>query len=289
MPRLDLLKFVLPEHCTSNTERMARNRTMQIRNTMFNLVGFTVWEDIFGEINRYSWDERVLIYRYNKLVHDHLDAFLSDSPEPLLATRPFGVSAGRDPFENASQENPPTYDFPFPPTYNAHFTGLYVNKFPARNKILYSLYHRDHDNVDRFHDNRLTGRLIKVDIPDGWHMVNIWDGLPIEVVVDNAEKWAYTNLELPDQSCFLVALPEKIVVKKNDTVWTVRVPQAEGGELRLVGMDVDRRPIYAPEVPASRELSFSADQVPANVNGYVMVQYLKNKVVQDVTVVCIQD
>ena len=284
-PRVDLLKFVLPEHCISNTERMSRNRTNQIRNSIFNMVGFTVWEDIFGEINRYSWDERILITRYNYLAHDHMDAYLSLDPIPLISTRPIAASLGTDVFLNAWQSNPKTYDHPYPAKYKSTFSGLYVNMFSTKDKILYSIYHKDHDIVDRFHDNRIIGRLFEVDFPDNWHLVNIWDGLSLQIVNWYNKKWAYTDIELPDQSCVFAAMPELLSVKKEDNNWKVTVKGKSEGQLRLVGMDTERRPVYDTVVPVSNGLMIKPDQVSANVNGYVMVQYLIEGVVKDAQVI----
>lgn len=284
-PRIDLMKFVLPEHCVSNTERMARDRTKQIRNSIFNLVGFTVWEDIFGEINRYSWDERILITRYNKLAHDHMDAYLSLDPIPLIPTRPIGASLGDDVFRNAWQTIPKTYDHPYPPDTDSEFSGLYVNMFKTEKKILYSLFHEDHNTVDRFHDNRIIGRLFEVDLPDNWHLINVWDGLPAQIINKNGKKWAYTDIELPDPTCVFIAMPEKIRVIEENEGWRIIVPDQEEGFLQLAGMDTERRPVYTNKIPVAEGLLVKTGQVETNVNGYVMVQYLTEGVVRDVQVI----
>jgi hypothetical protein len=284
-PRIDLMKFVLPEHCVSNTERMARNRTNQIRNSIFNLVGFTVWEDIFGEINRYSWDERILITRYNYLAHDHMDAYLSLDPTPLIPTRPIAKSLGDNIFLNAWQANPRTYDHPYPADHESTFSGLYVNMFKTKDKVLFSLFHEDHDNVDRFHDNRIIGRLFEVDLPEDWHLVNVWDGLPAKIVEKDHKKWATTDIELPDPSCLFVAMREQIVVTLKGDVWNVSVPNKTAGDLQLVGMDTERRPVYDRKVPVTEGLRITSDQISANVNGYIMVYYVIEGVVKDVQVI----
>jgi len=284
-PRIDLMKFVLPEHCVSNTERMARDRTKQIRNSIFNLVGFTVWEDIFGEINRYSWDERIMITRYNKMAHDHMDAYLSLDPVPLIPTRPIGKSLGDNIFLNAWQANPKTYDHPYPPDAEPEFSGLYVNMFRTKEKILYSLFHEEHYNVDRFHDNRIIGRLFEVDLPENWHLVNIWDGLPAQIMKKDNKKWAYTAIELPDPTCVFVAMPELLSVKKQVDGWKISAPSQPDGQLQLVGMDTERRPIHDLITPVSEGLLVKPGQVEANVNGYVMVQLIVEGVTKDVQVI----
>jgi hypothetical protein len=284
-PRIDLMKFVLPEHCVSNTERMARNRTKQIRNSIFNLVGFTVWEDIFGEINRYSWDERILITRYNYLAHDHMDAYLSLDPIPLIPTRSIAKSLGDDIFLNAWQADPKTYDHPYPPESDSRHSGLYVNLFKTEDKVLYSLFHEEHYTVDRFHDNRIIGRLFEVDLPDNWHLVNVWDGLPAQIIKKNDKKWAYTDIELPDPSCVFVAMPELIRIVKEKEGWNITVPDQKNGYIQLVGMDTERRPVYANKVPVTEGMLVETGQVEANVNGYIMVQYQSEGVAKDVQVI----
>jgi hypothetical protein len=243
-----------------------------------------VWEDIFGEINRYSWNERILITRYNYLAHDHMDAYLSLNPIPLIPTRPIGSSLGEDAFLNASSANPKTYDHPSPTDSESLFSGLFINKFQTKDKILYSLYHKNHDNVDRFHDNRIIGRLFEVDLPDNWHLVNVWDGLPVQIVEKDNKKWVFTETELPDPSCVFVAMPDRISIDKEKDIWKVTVPDADKGELRLVGMDTERRPVYEKGVPVIEGLQIIPDQIVSNVNGYIMVQYLIEGVVKDVKV-----
>ena len=84
MPSVDLLRFVFPEHIVYNINRSARKRDDLIYNSLFNGTGFIVWEDIFGEINPFSWQERVLIRRYNRIIHENSNAFLSPAPVPLV-------------------------------------------------------------------------------------------------------------------------------------------------------------------------------------------------------------
>lgn len=69
--------------------------------------------------------------------------------------------------------------------------------------------------------------------------------------------------------------------KKTDG-WKVSVENKSEGQLRLVGMDTERRPIYDKMVPVAEGLSITPDQIIANVNGYIMVQYIIKGVVKDV-------
>lgn len=283
MPRLDLLRFVLPEHNIQNTERNSRNRIAMIRNSLFNFTGLTVWEDIFGEINRFSSPERVLITRFNRLAHDYLDAFLDEHPEPLIPTRSFPPLLGSSPFETYSL--PPAVRDEALTREHASSARLYVNRFFGTNKVLYSLYDRDGNKTDRYHDNRVIGKLFLVDFPKDWHLVNVWDVLPARVVEDEDGRWAFTDTELSDASCVFAAMPERIRVLREGDRWRVTVDRPFDGLLRLVGVDVTGRPISHPAIPAASGLSFRAGDVEPNVQGYVMVQFLIDEVVQDVAVV----
>jgi hypothetical protein len=214
-----------------------------------------------------------------------MDAYLSLDPTPLIPTRPIAKSLGDNIFLNAWQANPRTYDHPYPADHESTFSGLYVNMFKTKDKVLFSLFHEDHDNVDRFHDNRIIGRLFEVDLPEDWHLVNVWDGLPAKIVEKDHKKWATTDIELPDPSCLFVAMREQIVVTLKGDVWNVSVPNKTAGDLQLVGMDTERRPVYDRKVPVTEGLRITSDQISANVNGYIMVYYVIEGVVKDVQVI----
>lgn len=287
MPRLDLLRFVFPEHNIQNTERASRNRAGMIRNALFNFTGLTVWENIFGEINRFGWAERILIYRFNRLAHDYMDAFLDTAPVPMVPARQLSPSQGRTSLETSH----PAVAIHDEALVNeqGRLSGLYVNQYRGQDKFVYSLYHRDHEKVDRYHDNRAIGKLFKVDFPRDWHLINIWEGLPAKVVEDSSGRWAFVSNELGDPSCVFAAMPKIISVKPESTSWMARVPRGSSGTLRLVGMDTAYRPVYKPAVPASQGLRFRAGDAEANVESYVMVQYLIDGVVRDAVAVRIED
>ena len=139
--------------------------------------------------------------------------------------------------------------------------------------------------MDRFHDNRIIGPLFEVDLPNGWHLVNVWDGLPIRIIEKDNKRWAFADIELPDPTCVFVAMPEHILVQKDQEAWNVKVPDHTEGYLKLVGMDTERRPVYDKEVPVAEGLRIDSGEIEANVNGYVMVQYLTEGVVRDVKVI----
>ena len=157
MPNVDLLRFLLPRHNVHNISRGSRDREQLIHNALFNGTGFIVWEDIFGEINQYSWNERIMIHRYGRILRENSDAYLTESPIPLV----------RDLRED-----------------------LYINAFPSPNKCVYPTYQIDYANVSRnatinegsapaFRGKggrdesgevyRLIGSFIDVDHPKDWH------------------------------------------------------------------------------------------------------------------------
>jgi hypothetical protein len=149
MPNVDLFRFIIPEHNIHNINRGARKRDELIYNALFNGTGFIVWEDIFGEINRYSWNERVLISRYNRIIHENRDAYLTDNPVPL-------VPDFRD--------------------------DLYINAFPISEKCVYPTFQLDRENVNRAADDRLIGPFMEVTHPQDWHFVDVWNHqvIPVE-------------------------------------------------------------------------------------------------------------
>jgi hypothetical protein len=148
MPNVDLFRFVIPEHNVHNINRGARKRDELIYNALFNGTGFIVWEDIFGEINRYSWNERILISRYNRIIHENRDAYLTDNPIPLVA------------------------DFR---------DDLYVNAFPTSEKCVYPAYQLGREKVNRADDDRLIGPFMEVKHPQDWHFVDVWNHQAIPV------------------------------------------------------------------------------------------------------------
>ncbi len=154
MPNIDLFRFVIPEHNVHNINRGARKRDELIYNALFNGTGFIVWEDIFGEINRYSWNERILISRYNRIIHENRDAYLTDNPIPL-------VTDFRD--------------------------DLYVNAFPVSEKCVYPAYQLGRENVNRAADDRLIGPFMEVAHPQDWHFVDVWNHQAIPVIRINGK------------------------------------------------------------------------------------------------------
>jgi hypothetical protein len=122
-----------------------------------------------------------------------------------------------------------------------------------------------------------------VEVPADWRVVNVWDGRPAEIVEWSGERWVSVQSELPDPNAVFVALPRRIRLREDEGAWVASVE--EEGTLRLVGMDTERRPLYGDGVPAREGLRFAPGDAPANVDGYVMVQYLREGVVRDVVVV----
>lgn len=182
MPNVDLFRFIIPEHNVHNINRGARKRDELVYNALFNGTGFIVWEDIFGEINKYSWNERILIRRYNRIIHENRDAYLTENPIPLVADL-------RD--------------------------DLYVNAFPIAEKCVYPAYQLGREKVDRRYDNRLIGPFMEVDHPDNWHYVDVWN----HQIIPTEKKNGKTRLIFPEEptdvmSC-IIGMPRNLQVEKN--------------------------------------------------------------------------
>ncbi len=190
MPNVDLFRFVIPEHNIHNINRGARKRNELIYNALFNGTGFIVWEDIFGEINRYSWDERILISRYNRVIHENRDAYLTDNPIPLVA------------------------DFR---------DDLYINAFSAEEKCVYPVYQLGRENISRAKDDRLIGPFMEVDHPDNWHYVDVWNhqNIPVEKI-DGKSCLVFPEEPVTSMNC-IVGMPENLRVEADKNIISVGV------------------------------------------------------------------
>ncbi|MCD6115903.1 hypothetical protein J7K93_02720 [bacterium] len=182
MPNVDLFRFVFPEHNVHNINRGARKRDELIYNALFNGTGLIIWEDIFGEINRFTWTERILIHRYNRIVHENRDAYLTENPIPLV-----------------------------PNLRN----DLFINAFPTADKCVYPVYQLGREKVSRIYDNRLIGPFMEVRYPENWHYVDVWN----QQTIPTKEKNGKTLLVFPEEpadvmSC-IIGMPRNLQVKKD--------------------------------------------------------------------------
>ena len=181
MPNVDLLRFVLPEHNVRNINRAARKRDELILNALFNGVGFIVWEDIFGEINRFTWQERCLIKRYSRIIHENSDAFLTINPLPLVPDLREDV---------------------------------YINAFPVEEKCVYPVFQLGREKVSRYKSDRLIGPFLEVDHPQEWHYVDVWNHQPIRA--DRAgQRTRLSFLEEPaDVMSCVIGFPKRLSVQR---------------------------------------------------------------------------
>ncbi len=240
LPRIDLLRFIIPEHRAFQIQRWDRNRTPLIKKAFFNATGLVVWDDVFGEINLQSADEKILIHRYNTIMHDYSDAFNSNNVVALLATE-------KD--------------------------ELFVNGFIAADVQAFTLFQANHDGVSHFFDNRIIGNLFQVDIPDNWHITDVWNKRPVEVKIVKGKKVASLPQEMPeDLGCF-IATPKLIKVVETDTGWAATTPGIATGKIELVGFDAGLRNQVSQTVQAGTTLSFTKTECRQNSDGYVMLQY----------------
>jgi len=253
MPRVDLLRFIIPEHRSFQIVRWDRDRTILIKKAFFNATGYTVWDDIFGEINLQSQDEKILIHRYNTIMHDFSHSFNSVDVVPLLPSE-------KD--------------------------ELFVNGFFGEELKAYTLYHANHAQVSHFFDNRIIGQLFEVEIPDDWHMVDVWNKRPVEIKMEGGKKFAFLPQEMPeDLGCF-VACPSILNVENADGGWVASVPNMNNGTIELIGFDVALRNEVAKSVNSNSQLKFTKIDVSQCSDGYVMIQYRnENKEVKDVALV----
>lgn len=257
MPRVDLLRFIIPEHRPFQIVRWDRDRTLLIKKAFFNATGYTVWEDIFGEINLQSWDEKILISRYNRIMHEYAPVINSKQPEPLIRT---------------------IYDY------------LFVNGFYSPEMNLYTLYQSQHSQVSHFLDNRVIGKLFSIDILENWHIVDVWNIRPVETHEYQGKKYAFLPQEMPeDLGCF-VAMPKRIKIsKQNNGSWEAHVPGRGEGTLQLYGVDMTKRLHPGPRVGIGATLFFNTETVKPSTDGFVVIKYRnEDKEVKDVALVKVQ-
>jgi hypothetical protein len=174
MPNVDLFRFILPEHNVHNINRSARKRDELVYNALFNGVGFIVWEDIFGEINRYTWNERILINRYNRIIHENRDAYLTDNPVPLV-----------------------------PGLRN----DLFINSFPTAEKCVYPMFQLGRDQGTRLDPRRVVGPFMTVEDPETWHYVDVWNHQPIGTEKKNGRIRLVSPEEPADAMSCIVGMP----------------------------------------------------------------------------------
>ena len=211
MPNVDLFRFLLPKHNVHNINRGARDREQLIHNALFNGTGFIVWEDIFGEINQYSWNERILIHRYSRILRENIDAYLTENPIPLVRDL-------RD--------------------------DIYINAFPVSSKCVYPTYQNDYKSVSRraiINDGsaprfrgkggrdwegktpRLIGPFIDVDHPKDWHYIDVWNHRNVATKEVNGKTRLIFLEEAPDKMSCVVGMPKNLKVNQADGSLKIRV------------------------------------------------------------------
>ena len=211
MPNVDLFRFLLPKHNVHNINRGARDREQLIHNALFNGTGFIVWEDIFGEINQYSWNERILIHRYSRILRENIDAYLTENPIPLVRDL-------RD--------------------------DIYINAFPVSSKCVYPTYQNDYKSVSRraiINDGsaprfrgkggkdwegktpRLIGPFIDVDHPKDWHYIDVWNHRNVGTEEVNGKTRLIFLEEAPDKMSCVVGMPKNLKVNQADGSLKIRV------------------------------------------------------------------
>ena len=253
MPTVDLLRFIIPEHQVFKIVRWDRNRRPLIYNALFNATGYAVWEDVFGEMNLQPWDEKILISRYNRIMHDFVHVVTSNSVMPLIST------LRKD---------------------------LFVNGFFSDEMHLYTLYQTQRDSVSHFFDNRMIGPLFYINLPDDWHIVDVWNKRPVEIRKINGRECAFLPQEMSEEVGCFVAMPKRIQISQKNGKWIAQIPGGTLGTLELIGIDITKRDMKGPKVTADSKLIFDQNTVEKSSDGYVLIQYRNdNKEVKDVALV----
>jgi hypothetical protein len=253
MPYVDLLRFILPEHRIFQINRWDRDRMPLIKKAIFNTTGYIVWNDIFGEINIHTWDEKMMISRFHRAMHDFAHVLNTSRNEPLVPN--------------------------FVP-------NLYVNGFYHDEMHFYTLFQDVHNFVTHHKDQRVIGPLFEAKVPEGWHAADIWNKRLAEISIISEQKVAFFPNEMPEDIGCVVVMPELIQVRKEDEKWIAEVPGIDKGTLELIGVDIAMRNQLEMETNASSPLVFTSDSARPTTAGYVMVQYRnERKEVKDVAII----
>lgn len=137
MPRVDLWRFLFPEHrlFVINRHAVGDDRINITQRAFFNGMGWVVWQDIFGLVLTYAPEEAALLKKCATLLRQHRAALWCSAPTPLVETLAVGV---------------------------------YANQFPGEQKRLWTFYNANEHAVD--------APVIQVTPRPGCHFVDIWHG-----------------------------------------------------------------------------------------------------------------
>ena len=244
MPYVDLLRFIIPEHKIFHINRFDRDRELLIKKAIFNMTGYTVWDDIFGEINLHTWEERIQISRYNTIMKDFSQAVNSTFNKPLIDT---------------------------------YLPALYVNGSFSQEMHMYTLYHDMHNYVSRHRENRVIGSLFPVSVPDDWHMIDVWNKRPVSIIEKDGIKTAFLPNEMVDNVGCFVAMPEQIKITREKDLWKAEFNGNSECNLELVGSDNSLKNQIVKKAEQGAALTFAKSEVKATPEGYVLIQLRNEK------------
>ncbi len=255
MPNIDLLRFVLPEHIVYNTNRIAIEKDKLIYNALFNGTGLTVWEDMFGSINEFSWNDRVLTKRYSRIMHENSDAYLTECPVPLV------------------------------PTLRKDF---FVNAFPSQNKCVYAGYQTGRHEPLYAHRNNMSGAYLEVEHPENWHYIDIWSHRKLKVEKRSGGRTRLIYPVQPAEPMFcILALPQNLQVEQVDGVLKIKAAcPLENASIEIMTVDnltmIEEKVLTVPGNEAVVELSRLKLDYPYKVLVKLMQDgLLKDEVILD--------
>lgn len=120
IPRLDYMRFLLPEHPAPIISRWAtgEGKARLIERAIFSGTGLVIWQDVFGAWLPYSAPQKERIKQYKKIWLDNQEIFLGMHPTPLYPTRNRTVLCNRFDADDGSASI-----FTFCNTTDQNFTG----------------------------------------------------------------------------------------------------------------------------------------------------------------------
>lgn len=144
MPRVDLFRYVMPEHIAPTLARwhVGIKKDMIITRAIFNGVGIVIWQDVFGTWLPYNDDQKEKIKKWKAIWKENLDLYNCKYPVPMYPTLK---------------------------------EGLYCNYFRSDDgeSIIYSLYNDTDETID--------GELVIHKDPEKDNVEELWNGAAAKI------------------------------------------------------------------------------------------------------------
>lgn len=197
MPKIDLWRFVLPEHrlFVINRHAMGDDRLRIIQRGFFNGTGWVVWQDIFGLTLPYTSQEAALLKKCRTIFRENRQAVNCEAPVPLVETT---------------------------------ITGLWANEFPGQAKRMWTFYNEG--------DRPAQGGGLPITARPGCHFVDVWSGREVAPPdgLLNVHVAAQSVGCVVESPCLIALSPDRQQVQVADIPGSAQVVLESGPERRVL-------------------------------------------------------